>query len=333
MIMGLRIAIVGSGIAGATAARRLVRAGMEVVVFDKGRRAGGRCNTRETDFGQWDHGAQYFTASSLEFREQVAAWQRAGVVAELPGRIASLEGGRVVDKTESPRTRYVGVPGMRALVASLLDGGPTRQGVEVAPIEAAGTGVKLRSVDGEDLGSFDRVIVTAPPSQTARLIGAVSPALAAQAQTVVVRPCWAGLVAFDGALDLPWDGAFVHDAALSWVIRDNVKPGRSDGECWVLHGSPEWSQANIDAAADDVAPRLLDAFVQVTGLTATPNVRHLSAHRWRFALPDPPLEAPFLFDAASGVGCAGDWLGGPKIEGAYLSGLRLAEHLLASEKA
>jgi renalase len=51
----------------------------------------------------------------------------------------------------------------------------------------------------------------------------------------------------------------------------------------------------------------------------------VAAHRWRLALPVNPLPEKFLFDASQAIGLAGDWCGGPRVEGAYLSGLALAQ--------
>jgi len=50
--------------------------------------------------------------------------------------------------------------------------------------------------------------------------------------------------------------------------------------------------------------------------------------RWPHATPINPLPQPCLWDGAQRLGIAGDWCGGPRIEGAYLSGLALAEAAL-----
>jgi len=55
-----RVAVVGAGIAGITAARTLAQAGWHVIVFEKSRGAGGRIATRRTEWGGFDHGAQFF---------------------------------------------------------------------------------------------------------------------------------------------------------------------------------------------------------------------------------------------------------------------------------
>ena len=55
------VAIIGAGMAGITAARTLLQAGLRVSVFEKSQGAGGRMATRETAYGGFDHGVQYFT--------------------------------------------------------------------------------------------------------------------------------------------------------------------------------------------------------------------------------------------------------------------------------
>ena len=77
-----KIAIIGAGLSGATAARGLADAGHCVRLFDKGRGPGGRMSTRRIDtaLGQvrLDHGAQFFTARGESFARQVKAWTDAG---------------------------------------------------------------------------------------------------------------------------------------------------------------------------------------------------------------------------------------------------------------
>ena len=62
-----QIAIVGAGIAGLACARKLAKAGVNSVVFDKGRGVGGRVATRRSGDFQFDHCAPYFTATADDF--------------------------------------------------------------------------------------------------------------------------------------------------------------------------------------------------------------------------------------------------------------------------
>jgi predicted NAD/FAD-dependent oxidoreductase len=113
------------------------------------------------------------------------------------------------------------------------------------------------------------------------------------------------------------------------VARDGAKPGRevaAGADTWVLHAGPAWSAANLERAPADVAPELLAAFREAAGVALPPHA-FLAARRWRYATPDPSLAEPFLLDADLGVGACGDWCGGPRVEGAYLSGRALAASL------
>ena len=51
-----RVAIIGAGMSGLACARQLTKAGVSVVVFDKGRGIGGRVVTRQAGDLQFDHG-------------------------------------------------------------------------------------------------------------------------------------------------------------------------------------------------------------------------------------------------------------------------------------
>ncbi len=76
--MTVPIAIIGTGIAGLSAARALKDAGHVVQLFDKSRGSGGRMSSKRSDAGALDMGAQYFTARDRRFVNEVQRWQSNG---------------------------------------------------------------------------------------------------------------------------------------------------------------------------------------------------------------------------------------------------------------
>lgn len=136
------------------------------------------------------------------------------------------------------------------------------------------------------------------------------------------------MLAFERPLDLPFDGALVQASALSWIARNNSKPGRGAAECWVLHGAPTWSDEHIDAAPEQVIAWLSDAFRRATLSHAVKPI-FAAAHHWRYALPTVLLEETCLFDPTLAIGACGDWCAGPRVEGAFLSGVTLADQILS----
>jgi predicted NAD/FAD-dependent oxidoreductase len=136
------------------------------------------------------------------------------------------------------------------------------------------------------------------------------------------------MAAFAAPLPLPLDGLFVADSPVAWASRDSSKPGRADGERWVLQATPAWSSAHVDASADEVSAALLEAFADAAAV-ALPEALHRDAHRWLYAKTRRSLGVPYLYDEARGIAACGDYCLGGRIEAAWLSGRALGDRLAA----
>ncbi len=203
---------------------------------------------------------------------------------------------------------------------------------QVAPLQRSQGRWKVHCDDGTALGEFDFAITAVPAGQAAKLLAA-TPELAEQAGNTLMNGCWAVMLAFSQTLNLEFDGAFVHGSPLSWISRNSSKPGRTDKlESWVLHASSDWTAEHIDETPDTIAELLIDEFWKSVGQARTPSL-HQSAHRWRFALPPNPLSDDCLFDRQLKIGACGDWCGGPRVEGAFLSGMAVAGRVLGLANA
>lgn len=337
------IAVVGGGMSGLVAARQLCQAGQNVTLFDKGRGIGGRMSVRHTEIKTltFDHGAQYFTAKSDSFAEQVAAWEKAGAVAEWSARFRKISAdvsGKILSSEEPTEAkRYVGTPAMNAPLKQLASevqssGGLIATKARVASLKKNENRWRLATDHGEEIGDFDSVIVSAPAPQAAELITS-SPALANAAKSVEISGCWALMLAFDAKLPVDFEAAWVDSSEgtipLAWVANNSSKPQREtkEGSSWVLHSNPTWAAERFELDSAEVANEMLTAFAKIVG-TELPQTSYQSAHRWRYALPK-PLSEPALVDHDRSLYACGDWCGGPRVEGAYLSGLAAAEAALA----
>jgi len=312
------IAIIGAGMAGLSCATRLSAAGHAVDLFDKGRGPGGRMATRRAEVDgetlHFDHGAQYLTAKDKRFAKQVAEWEAAGVVARWP---AAGEGA------------FVGVPGMNAPIKAMAAELNVRFGKRVEAFGQSGGGWRL---DGEDMPRelFDTILVAVPAEQAGPLLTAHAPAMADIANQAIADPCWTVMVSFAGKVDHP---DIIRDAgAIGWAARNSAKPGREGSECWVVQASPDWSRAYLEDTPEAVITLLLASMELTMGESTMrgklPEVRHATAHRWRYARSGAAGEGA-LWDAETHIGACGDWLIGPRIEDAFLSGFELAEKVLA----
>ncbi|UAB77527.1 FAD-dependent oxidoreductase [Erythrobacter sp. SCSIO 43205] len=311
------ILIIGAGMAGLSCAGALAKAGRAVRLLDKGRGPGGRMAARRAQIGgetvSFDHGAQYFTARDSSFRETVANWHKAGVVAPWPA---------------AGDDAWVGVPGMNGPIRAMGLERDVRWGVRALSLKREGN---LWHVDaGEEGFTANTVLVAVPAEQAAELLTEVAPDLAKVAASVESAPCWAVMAAFEERLGIEADGLREPEAKISWAARNSAKPERAGRETWVLHASPERSREIIDMPKEEAAEVLLADFFAQTGLAPTEPV-HLVAHRWLYAMPASVKGEAARFDTALNLGIAGDYLHSPRVEGAYLSGRALAEAVIASE--
>ena len=304
---GLRIAVIGAGMAGLTAARLLHEAGERPVVFDKSRGLGGRLATRRAEGGlQFDHGAQYLSAKSEGFAAFLRDAVAGGAIAGWP-----LEDGG---------DRYVGTPGMSAIGKYLAQGVEVRGSTEVPAIEAGPTGWRVCAEE------FDRVICTTPAPQAARLIGAVHPAQAALSGVTMV-PNLTLMVAFDGLREAPFRTRR-GEGDIAWLAQDSTKPGRQGATCWVAQAGLAWSEAHLECDKDEIAARMLPLVYDMLKIPAEKAI-YVSAHRWRYAHATKPLGQPFLtLDNSLFLG--GDWALSARAEGAWQSGRAMAEAVLSS---
>lgn len=326
----MHIAIIGAGLAGVSSAQRLQAQGHTVVVYEKSWRPGGRMSTRETELGGFDHGAQYFTARSPAFKKHLAQWRKAGWAALWEAKLVSLTEGKHKPAGRAQQ-RFVGVPGMNALVRSMADGLDVRAGQTVKRIERFGDqwllSVAAATVPiAATAGPFDAVLLAVPAEQAAPLLTPV-PAFAEQAAGVTMAPCWTMMLGFQQSLDLPYDGAWVEQSRLGWICRDSSKPGRRPGEHWVAHASVAWSIEHLEDDPERAREKLLKAFHEATGSSVQPV--YVAIHRWRFAQVPTPLPQDCLWDAQLRIGVCGDWFaagleGGGKVENAVQSGEALA---------
>ena len=214
MTTSRHIAIVGAGMAAIACARTLVQAGHTVTVFEKSRGPGGRMSTRESAFGTFDHGAQYFTVRDARFTQALQTtpglcrpWSANTVrVLDSHGRVAAAA-------LPGRDAHWVPTPGMNALLRAwakpLLDAGQLLVNTRVTALEQDSLHKKkwqLRTA-GDDgsthvYGGFDDVVLAIPHPQAQELLASTpkGAALAKKTAKVSVAPCWTLMLAYPQAV-------------------------------------------------------------------------------------------------------------------------------------
>ncbi len=144
-----------------------------------------------------------------------------------------------------------------------------------------------------------------------------------------MQPTWALMLGLGSPFAAPFDGTFCTDSSLSWVARNNSKPGRPEPEAWVLHANPDWSQKHTDADRVWIQRSMQTAFEKLVG-EWLPEIEHSSLHRWGQASPSGSQASRVWVDRNAGLALAGDAYMGGRVKGAYLSGRLAADALLGT---
>lgn len=314
-----RVIVVGAGLSGLACARRLgeLRPELDVQVVDKGRGVGGRMATRRMGDARFDHGAQFFTTRSNDFSALIADAVAAGAVVEWT---------RGFEADPDGYPRWCGAQGMTSLAKWMVSSADL-------DVDLGTTMVDLREHPAA------AYVVTAPIPQAMAILSfshmLPPPPTAAELAALEYKPTIAVMVKLAGSPQGFADhgGVQLADHPSLGFIADNERKGVSPVPAVTIHLSNALSGELWVEPDEVVVARALAetaAFVELGELLET------QVQRWRYAGPvecHPERTVSWTAGpAGSGplVAMAGEMFGGPKVEGAYLSGCAAAVSVAAA---
>lgn len=317
-----RVVVVGAGLSGASCTGRLRGSGFDVLTIEAAAAPGGRMASPVLHGRPTDLGAAYFTVSDPAFQRAVAGWQSAGLVRTWTDAFDVQPPVRGSTRSVGP-VRWAAPAGLASVVMAELGD---------APVDCRRLIRRVRSTDAglsvDDLAA-DCAVLAMPDAAARRLTtgdGALSDLVAAldveMEPTIAVAAGWSRRT---------WrfqDGAFINDdAVLSFVADDGAR--RGDGApVLVAHTTAAYAGAVDPFDEAQATKSVIGALQYRLGITEAPDWTH--ALLWEAAKPTDRHAAPFAW-SDSGVGVANDaWSpsGSPRVESAWLSGWRLAGHII-----
>jgi predicted NAD/FAD-dependent oxidoreductase len=314
------VVVVGAGLAGLVAARALRADGRSVAVVEAGSAAGGRLATRRLGGATFDVGAQFFTVRSPDFAAFVDPLVADGLVVEWCRGFNEVDG----------YARYAVRGGMAALAAHLAEGLDVRAGRTVAAVEALAPGDRaghqagqhrwrVRLADGATLDAA-AVLLTPPVPESLAVLDAgaviLDPTVEPGLRTLRYHAVLAVLAVLDRPSAVPAPGARQLEEGPFSFVADNAAKGLSTVPALSLHASHQESARRWHQDPDTALAELLEAARPWLG---DARVVKAELRPWPYSGPVTPWPDRCCQPAA-GLVLAGDAFGGPKVEGAYLSG-------------
>ncbi len=309
------VAVIGAGLAGLSCAQALRAAGVEVRIFESAPFVGGRCATRLWQGHLVDHGVQYFTAQSPEFKKELLT--RLRQFRPIISPILDSEN-KLVTSPNGPRF-YV-LQGNNYLAHVFSHGLDIRLNT---PVES----ISFRPTEIECLGeNYGAVVSALPGPQTMRLFGL------AQAP-VEYDSCLVALFEYSGSgigkssecyarLAAPNNAVFLSSHC------ENHKAGRIIGNktVFIVQATPAFSQQHLDAPPEKYLPLLA---MENEELWRIPS-NHRTAtygHRWDYARSLPQSRS--RTDPPRGAFLCGDSRTDSTVEEVWHDGRKAADEVLA----
>lgn len=327
----LKIGIIGAGLAGITAANKLKKYA-DITIFEKSRGVGGRIATRRANPYNFDHGAQFFTIRTSQFKSFCQPLIDQDIIKCWNGNFVEIENNKITQrrKWDENNPHYVGVPNMNAIGKYLSQGLNIQLETKVHSINKINNKWHLYGVDTQPLGSYDWIIITAPAAQTLDLISHESE-FHNKVKPVKMQGCFSLMLGFEKPLSLEFNTALVRNADISWISVNSSKPDRNTSFSLLIHSTNKWADKHIDDDRQEVLNYLRDHTSNIIGRDLSV-ADHQDIHGWRYANIAKQSGEDFLIDPEKNLGICGDWFIQGRIESAFISSFKMADMILQKIK-
>ncbi len=324
----MKVAIIGAGVAGLAAGRRLHKSGVEVVLFEKSRGPGGRLATRRVDDFIFDTGATSVAPRGLGIEQAMLHELDTADLHEIQKPIYAHVGLRPVggDPAKMKVSRYAYKSGNNTFAKLLAESLDVRLNTTVDRLEKQDGKF---TVEGQ---IFDRLVLTPPVPQTSLLLWSLGESR--PVANVRYRSCISIMLGFDKPLpETPYHALIDPEQRhpLTWISLESAKvEGRAPKgqSAVVLQMSPSYSRDHYQTDDKELLNDVLGWVAQLLGPEFKSPIA-VDTKRWKYSQP----ETIAVFDSVNrnhnGIVLAGDGLSAGRVERAYESGLEAAELLLS----
>lgn len=338
----MRIAIIGAGIAGLAAGRKLAQAGHEINVIEKSRGLGGRLATRYAGNNneiKLDHGTSFFTADKPEFMAFVAELLDKNLVSIWGKNMWQYDGEQILKARPNltEKIKYVAKGGMNSIGKYMARWVDVQTNTKVGGLTYFGVNRSKKKpwmVNLTNYNTFeaDAVIIATPAPQAYGVLLTCQDEIDTfkiirEIDEVEYDPSFAMMAGYSNS-DIPeWDLITCNDEVIKTISNENSKGRGLENIAVVVHSTAVFAKINEEADRNEIADKMIENLTAIIGgWSSSPDWKQL--HFWRYASVRNPIQKLFMeletLDAP--LALVGDYFDGGTVEDAYCSGLKLAEH-------
>ncbi len=307
--MSKKILIIGSGIAGISASLKLKSYGLESTIIDKGNFIGGRIATREEKKGEnfynFFHGAQFFTAKKNNLQKIIHDGINKKYIKEY-------------GQFSPPRFR--GFPTMRDFLLNISKDLNILQASRVISLKPKNNKIYALQDKVNTWNLYDAVISTPPAPQNLELLKEF-PILKQSLISASYDSCIALMFSFNKKpRDIPYYFDFYgKPGILSWMAAGN------DPRFWTAHTRGSYSNFSLDRNKSLIKKEICLSISKYFESYKTFSIINFhDLHVWKYAKVKKVVIGKQI-DPTFPIAIAGDFMEGPNIESAFISGQKAAD--------
>ena len=308
--------VIGSGISGATIAN-LLNKKHNVDLYDKARGLGGRSSFKRLDkIRGFDHGTQYFSPKTPEFKKFTKKLIEKKILKIWEGNHKFLSDKK---KENKKHVKVIGRKGNNDISKYLLKNVRCYFQSELKKINFQNRKWNLIFNDGE-IRNYENLILTCPFPQLKKL-----------SKKYIKNSFIKEKIKMDANItilieikktNLGYSSFLFNDRILGWAGYENSKKRfKSKSDLWTLQSTFNWANKKINqnkVLKKTNSKILIDKFFKLTGIKRTKVLFSLN-HGWKYSSNSKPLKLKSYWNSRLNLGVCGDWFKGPRFESGWIS--------------
>jgi len=308
--------VIGSGISGATIAN-LLNKKHTVDLYDKARGLGGRSSFKRLDNQRgFDHGTQYFSPKTTEFKRFTKKLIEKKILKIWGGNHKFLSDKK---KENKKHVKVIGRKGNNDISKFLLKNVKCYFQSELKKINFQNRKWNLVFNDGE-MKNYENLILTCPFPQLKKL-----------SKKYIKNSFIREKIKMDANItilieikktNLGYSSFLFNDRILGWAGYENSKKRfKSKSDLWTLQSTFNWANKKINqnkVLKKTNAKILIDKFFKLTGIKQTKILFSLN-HGWKYSSNSKPLKLKSYWNSRLNLGVCADWFNGPRLESGWIS--------------